>query len=187
MRVNVYIDESGIGRKFGATVYCITVCYNLDATDLDSKILQIEKSLRVPPFHWREHSWTVKTKFLDSILGIEHWSCMTVVIKNDKFNESAVEKLLAKAIQGLDVDKMYIDGKKPRKYINLVKKSFKNIGISVSKLKMVRHQSAGGLRVSDAVAGLVRLHYDGKSKADAIKFYKRFLNKKITTQILSGY
>ena len=139
------------------------------------------------PFHWRNHIWQVKTKFLDEIIKIEEWKSILVVISNKNYSYQLFENLLSKALQGLYIRKMYIDGKKHKDYVSKVKKSLKNVGIKINELKMVRHQAKGGLRLSDAVAGLARLHYDHKAKGESAMYFKRFLNKKITAQVMSGY
>jgi hypothetical protein len=183
--VNVYLDESGIIRKNGASVYCLTIVDTKISQQLDDKVFGIEKKLKILPFHWREHDWKIKSKFLNEIIKISEWNCIIVVINNKNFSQSLLSDLMA--LQGLEIKYFYFDGKKSKAYRNSVKKSFKELGIKISSLKFISSRSQGGLRLSDAIAGLSRLHYDNKSKIEAAQFYKKLLKNKISVQILNGY
>lgn len=186
-KIDVFVDESGILRKFGASVYCLVVCKTSDSAFIDNQIIEIEQDLKIPPFHWREHSWKIKVKFLRKIWDLENWTCLIIVVNNTRQSNQSTLELIAKALQGFDIHKMYIDGKKHKAYTNILKRSLKSLGIKVSTLRLVRHQARGGLRIADAVAGLARLNYDKKAKKEAVIYFGKFLKKKITTQILSGY
>lgn len=95
---------------------------------------------------------------------------------------TAMTKLLLKQ----DSFQLFIDGKKTKKYTYQVKEALKGCGIRVSTLKLVSHQSKGGLRISDTIAGISRLFYDSPSKKDSKILFEQCTKKKITTQILSG-
>lgn len=185
--VNVYLDESGINRKSGASVYCLTIIDSKISQELNEQILQIEKNLKIKPFHWREQDWKIKSKFLKKIIKIDGWNCIIIVINNKNFSQVLLTDFMAKALQGFEIRCFYFDGKKSKAYRNSVKRSFKNLGIKISSLKFVGNKSHAGIRLADAVAGLSRLHYDAKSKMEADSFFKLFLRNKISAQILNGY
>ena len=155
---DVFIDESGIFRVFGHSVYCLTICDSVFSSELDSKIAKVEENLKILPFHWRSHTWKIKEKFLKEILRIEKWECVLVVIGNKNYSYDLFQNLLSKALQGTEIRRMYIDGKKHKDYVNGVKKSF-----------------------------LARLNFDQKAKKESLTYYKKFLKQKITTQIVGGY
>lgn len=148
LQYDIFIDESGIFRDSGFSIYCLTICEHRLSESLDKKIIDIENKIKTPPFHWRNHVWKIKTKFLNEIIKIEDWNSILVVISNKNYTYSLFEELLSKALQGLDIKRMYIDGKKHKDYVNSVKKSLKNVGIKINELKMVRHQTKSGLIIS---------------------------------------
>jgi hypothetical protein len=184
LQYDVFIDESGIFRKFGHSIYCLTICDSKLSLNVDNFILDIEKELKISPFHWRDHNWKIKTKFLKELLKIEDWKCILIVIDNKRYSDQILYELLSSSLKGFTIKRMYIDGKKHKRYIDNVKKTLKKVGVNISELKMVRHQAKGGLRISDAVAGLARLHYDRKTKDNSLIFYRKFLKQKIA-QVVS--
>lgn len=181
---DVFIDESGIFRKFGHSVYCLTICDTKTSAELDQKIIYIEKKIKIDPFHWRNHIWKIKSDFLSELLKLKIWSCKLIIINNNSYSELRLQSYISKSLEGVNVKRMYIDGKKHKSYINDVKKALKKVGVKVNELKMVRHQAKGGLRISDAVAGLARLHYDEKTKGDSVVYYEKFMKQKIA-QVVS--
>lgn len=186
--VDVFVDESGINRGSGFSVFCLITCNTDFSQELNESVTRIEESLGIEPFHWRLHHWKIKVAFLQQVLKIDNWRGVAVVVNNTDFNYLRLEKILKEALLGLDVNRLYIDGKKTKNYTNTFKKSLKDAGLNLSKLKLVTSHSAAGLRLADAVAGLFRLKFDGKANSGEMAgLFDRFLKKKITTQLMSGF
>lgn len=185
-KIEVFIDESGVGRKTGYSIYCLTQCLSKYKNFLDEEIYKIEKTLNIAPFHWRKQSWRIKKRFLRRILKVLHWECTICIVDNKIHPYQTPEEIIAKSLLGLEIDTLYIDGKKTKKYTHAVKIALKELGLTVGILKLVTASSCGGLRISDAVAGLVRLSLEGKLDAEVVEILK-VVDKKITTQVVSGH
>lgn len=185
-KIDVFIDESGIGRKVGYSVYCLTYCFPSFKKEIDRLILEIEEKLKITTFHWREQSWIIKKKFLHQILKIIEWGCILCIVENKTHLFETPEQIIVKGLLGTSLDTIYIDGKKTKKYTHAVKKSLKNLGLNISSLKLVSSSACGGLRISDAVAGLVRLSLE-KNLTDDVGELLKQVNKKISAKIISGY
>lgn len=186
-KIDVYIDESGVSRKVGYSVYCLVLLPKIAKIVLDEKISAFEQKHKISPFHWREQSWNIKLKFLHFTKKIDSWNCLIAVVDNKKHPFVTPEQIIAKALLGNLVGTMYIDGKKTRKYIHAVKQSLKESGLQISKLKMVRSSSCGGLRIADSVAGLFRRSLEGKLEPESEEILDWFTKNKISAQVISGY
>lgn len=81
---------------------------------------------------------------------------------------------------------IFIDGKKPKWYENKLKKVLRDKAISVNKLRTIRNERSHiGLQLADALAGLVRYHFDNPNEKGAQRLFKKLKrDKKLTAQML---
>lgn len=84
------------------------------------------------------------------------------------------------------ITNIYIDGKKPKWYERKLKKVLRDKKISVKKIRTVRKAGApAGLQLADALAGLVRYHFDNPKGEDAKRWFLKFKrDKKLSAQFI---
>jgi hypothetical protein len=82
------------------------------------------------------------------------------------------------------IKKIILDGKKPKWYERRIKKILREKGVSIKKLRTLNDQSSAGLRLADALAGLVRHYHDRPT--DTVKRLYQLLTNKITAQLVDG-
>src|SRR3989344_4641009 len=63
-------------------------------------------------------------------------------------------------------------------YEQRLKKVLRDRGISVKKLSTVRRESEVGIQLADALAGLIRYHYDNPDRKDAKKWFDKLKKDK---------
>ena len=90
----------------------------------------------------------------------------------------AMDNIFDSLLTEKKISKIVIDGKHPLWYQRRIKSGLRRKGITVKKLRMASDESAAGLRVADALAGLIRSHYDKPTELTASLF--RLLQTKIT-------
>lgn len=175
----VFIDESGIHKATGhSTIALVCVKIVVNKT-LEEKILQIENDLKIKAFHWSEFAsrrgWGIREKFIRKVINID-FALKVSVIKNpinfSKYFPTAVASLIGKE----KIEQIVIDGKKPRWYVKQMKKILRDRGVTVRKVRIVSARGSAGLRLADAMAGLIRSHYD-KATPMTKKLYKIIENK----------
>lgn len=174
----MFVDESGIHKKDGRSVF-VAVCIVLDnVQELEEIILSVEKRLKIQKFHWSEAAWPVRREFLETVFSL-NFVAIIGIIRNPISSDEGVESVLPDLLRGIDIEKLFIDGKKPRAYVASVKKLLRDKGLSTKKLRMVKDDGYPGVRVADALAGVTRAALDGKIKAD-IWFEKLKKRKSVT-------
>jgi hypothetical protein len=109
----------------------------------------------------------------------------SIAIFNNPISQT---KALEWALQHLLIENnfrtIFIDGKKPRWVERRFKKVLRDKGITVKKLRTVRHDSSPCIRLADALAGLSRSYYDNPDGRAKPLWNK--IQKQITTQLVGG-
>ena len=176
----IFIDESNIHNIFGNSTFVLVYIEVDNYQEVTDKILTAEKELSLGGFHWSESTLVVKDKFLDKISKI-NFKFKLAVIKNPINPFREMERILPHMAIEPNIQKIVIDGTKPKKYERKIKKILRDNGLSLRKLKTANDSSEAGLRLADAIAGLCRWHYDKKKPELVGKYFKRLKDKLIIT------
>lgn len=176
-RMIVFIDESGIHKKVDHSTFALAYITVNNYDQIEQRILQIEKKLKINNFHWSETIWKTKKEFMDLALSLD-FNVKIAIVKNPVRPDWELEKVLSHTIIEKDIKKIFIDGKKPKWYERKIKHILRDKNISVKKLKTVTDQQSAGIRLADMIAGLTRSYFDKKNPKRFNKYYKR-LEKKI--------
>lgn len=177
----IFLDESGTHKKFG--YYTIALVYVIDKNIelLNQVVIQSERELHIHYFHWSEHTWNLRKRFLYSVLN-QDFLIKIAVIKNP-FNQDKFEEILKHLIVEKNIRVLMIDGKKSRAYKQKLKKVLRSQGIYLGKLITANDKSFPVLRIADLCAGLVRTYYNNKDSYEITQLYKK-LQSKILVVIL---
>jgi hypothetical protein len=174
----VFIDESGIHKENGHSVFAFVYIVVKNYPQFERDIIQLEKELRIEKFHWSETSWAVREKFFARLILME-FEVKVGIVENPIRPEKEFERLLLHMLVENKIQAVYIDGEKPKQYAKRIKKVLRDRGSSVRKLRMIHDEQSAGIRVADAMAGLTRAYFDGKQNLKLEQWYNRFRKKKI--------
>lgn len=179
----IFVDESGVHKQKGKSSVVLVYVMVENVEKLEKSIIETEGELKITSFHWAKHIWKIRQAFIQTLQN-EDFTVKAAIIQNPFSNkqfEDAIEALLTER----KINKMVIDGKKPKWYLLRLKKILRGRGISVKKIRVGNDKSFPCLRLADAYAGLIRAYWEDKENKKVKKVYK-IANKKITTQVLSG-
>lgn len=180
----IFIDESGTHKKTDHSSTAIVYIEVPKLENVEQKILEIEKELRIETFHWGEERWQVRNKFLSKIINLD-FTVKVAIFENPIHPEKMTELVFKHLITESDIKNIYIDGEKPKWYEHRLKKVLRDKGISVKKLKTVRSKSSPGIHLADCLAGLIRRYYDNPSEPNPLRWFKKLKKeKKIIAQLL---
>lgn len=179
----IFIDESGIHKQVDHSTVVLVYVLIESVENVEHKIIEIEKELKIKSFHWKEQRWKIKGAFLAKIAKLP-FKIKVAILRNPINLSKEVENVLCHLITEKKIKKIIIEGKKPRWYELKIKKVLRDKGVSVRKLRSAKGTSFPGLRLADAMAGLIRSFCDNP-KDENKKFYQLF-EKKITAQFLGG-
>lgn len=174
----IFIDESGIHRRDGKSSVALVYVVVNNLENLEHSIERTEQSLKISSFHWPRHIWKIRNKFLIALLK-ENFEVKVSIIDNP-FNQKVFENSLSYLITERKIDKIIIDGKKPKWYVLRLKKVLREKGISVKKIRFGNDKSYPCLRLADVYAGLLSAYFNDQKNEKAKDLYK-LANKKITT------
>lgn len=179
----IFIDESGTHKQTDHSVFALVYISTQDIDTIENRVTEIERVLRVPPFHWREHSWHIREQFIEQALSLPFF-VKAAVFQNPQNPSDALEW----AIKHLFVEKtpgiIIIDGEKPRWIERRLKKTLRDQRITLQTARTARNGSAGGIRLADAFAGLCRAHFDNPT-GKSFPLWNKSRNK-ITALLLGG-
>lgn len=179
----IFIDESGIHKKDGHSTTSLVYVKVEHVEKLNSAILQLEKNLKIEPFHWSEEGWKGRQSFLEGIIK-EDFEVKIFVFQNP-FTEEKMEFALKHLIAEKYIKTIIIDGKKTRQYALRLKKALRERKVVVKHIRMGNDTSFPGLRLADLFAGLVRSYVDNRDNPKVIGLYK-LAKTKITIQLMDG-
>ena len=154
-----------------------------DRDYIEREITKIEQRHRIPEFHWVNEPWKLRAAFLSDAARLP-FTVKVAIFRNPISPVPALEWSLKHVLVEKRFYAILIDGEKPKWVERQLKKTLRDKGISVRKLKTVRRSASPGIRLADAIAGLVRAYYDdpqGKAKP-----LWENIRKKITTQLVGG-
>lgn len=179
----IFIDESGTHKQSGHAVNAVVYIKIDNLEKVEEQMRKILLELKLETFHWAEHGWKVRINFLERILSLD-FTFKVGVFKNPVKIGEMTETIFQHLFTEKDIEKVFIDGKQPKWYERRLKKVLRDKGISVKKLRTVRNEiSQPGIQLADALAGLVRYHFDNPSAEDATKWFGKFeKQKKLSAQ-----
>lgn len=177
----IFIDESGVHKQLDHTVYALAYVAVSAYSDLEQKIVSIERELGIESFHWAKTVWKVKERFMDSVLRLD-FTAKLAILKNPVSPERELERILEHMLVERGIRSIFIDGKKPSWYERKIKHTLRRKGISVRKLRTVSDTQYAGIRLADMIAGLARSCYDKKNIERLLPYFRR-LQKKITVTV----
>lgn len=169
----IFIDESGTGSKIGHATISVVYLEILNRYKFEKQYKKILVDLKLESFHWAEHGWKVRQKFIFKILDLD-FTCKVAFFENPININDMYDMVFQQLIVEKDIKNIYIDGKKQKSYERRLKMILRIKGIKLSKLKSVRKEdSFGGLQLADSIAGLTRYFEDNPNAVDANKLIKK--------------
>jgi hypothetical protein len=154
----VFIDESGTNKPNGQCVF-VAILIESEKLDSVSKIVEAaEASVNAETFHWRGKSSLLRAEFVRRISLANFLVCFVCFGNPLTDYGAALESLVITSCVNLNIRKIIIDGRKGKTYEKHLKKALRDKGISTRKLKTAADEAYPGLRVADALAGLIRTH-----------------------------
>ncbi len=169
----IFIDESGTHKQSGHASNAIVYIRIENLVDVEEKIKSILAKLELETFHWADHGWKVRNRFLKEIINLD-FTFKVGIFKNPVKTNEMTEAVLESLITEKNIKNVFIDGKQPQWYERKLKKVLRNKGIPIKKLRTARSKSHPGLQLADTIAGLTRYHFDNPEAEDAKKWVKRF-------------
>lgn len=181
----IFIDESGTHKQSDHSTNALVYVEIKNLEKFESEISKLAGTLDMDTFHWADHGWKVRNKFLEGINELS-FTFKVGVFKNPAKVHEMTETVFQYLITEEKITNIYIDGKKPKWYERKLKKVLRDKKISIKKLRTVRKAGApAGLQLADALAGLVRYHFDNPGGEDAKRWFKKFIkDKKLTAQFI---
>lgn len=171
----IFLDESGIHKNNGITSIALVFVMSNDLETLNSGVLEAENKLRIKYFHWADHNWNFKEKFLRKIIKLPF--TLKVLIFKNPFSLNHYERALKYTLVDQELGILVIDGKKSKHYQKEYKKILRDRGIILKKLVLGNDKGYPTLRIADFVAGLTRIYSEGPSRKEAKKLYEILLSK----------
>lgn len=163
----IFIDESGIQKGSGHSVVSFVYLCLSNAKEVEDAILSIEEKIGIRHFHWSDFGsdkgWKIRETFLIAASKL-NFTFKISLVKNPINYSRAFENIFKHLIVESRVNKIVIDGKKPRWYGHKLKKVLRDKNISVKKIRTMNDESSPGLRLADALAGLFRSHADNPTE-----------------------
>jgi len=158
----IIVDESNIHRQDGKSTIALLYLPDLDALEhLNQTVLQIERTLKINPFHWAGSNWRVRDKFVAALMSLKPDFRIKLAVMTNPVNiDRSMELALGHLITERQLRRIIIDGAKPKHYTARLKKTLRDKGITVRKLRTEDDKETPALRVADAVAGLARHHIE---------------------------
>lgn len=182
----IFIDESGIHKKEGHSTTAVVYVEVTRLEDLERDLKLIEQSLRIRSFHWADERWLIRNKFLSSIVKLD-FNVKVAVFENPKNVGEMLEVVFRHLITEKNIKNILIDGKKPRWYELRLKKVLRDKGVSIRKLRTVKSDTNLGIQLADAMAGLVRYHFDNPGAPDAKKWFNKFRKAQKIKFVVTSY
>ena len=167
----IFIDESGTHKQSGHASNAVVYIKIKNLTGVEEEIKSTLTKLELETFHWADHGWKVRNRFLKEIINLDFTFKVGIFrnpVKTDEMTEIVLESLITER----NIKNIFIDGKQPKWYERKLKKVLRDKGISIKKLRTARSKSHPGLQLADTIAGLARYHFDNPEAEDAKKWVK---------------
>ena len=183
----IFIDELGIHKQEGHSVVSFVYLCLSNAEEIENKILSIEREVGIRHFHWAnfgsKNGWRVREAFLSAVSKL-NFSFKIFSTDNPIKYSGVFEMVFNHLIVEHRINKIVIDGKKPKWYGHKLKKVLRDKNISVKKIRTMDDESSPGLRLADALAGLFRSNADNPT--EKTKRLVALFKNKITAQLIGG-
>lgn len=173
----IFIDESGTHKQSDHATEVIVYIKVSNLTKVEQRILALEEKLHIRSFHWGDERWAVRNKFLEGIIDLD-FTLKVAIFENPVRPEKMIEYVFKHLITEDNIQRVFIDGKKPKWYEHKLKKILRDRRISVKTLRTVRSESSPGIQLADCLAGLIRRYYDKPNEADTKKWFKKLKRDK---------
>lgn len=173
----IFIDESGIHKQTGHSAASVVYIEVNNLEKFETKLKKIEADLKISYFYWAEERWFMKNKFLSRIFDLD-FTVKVAVFENPVKPDSMLEVVFQHLITEKTINRIYIDGQKPKWYEHKLKKVLRDKGVSLKKLRMVRSRSEVGIQLADALASLIRYYHDNPQEKDAKKWVTKLKKEK---------
>ena len=173
----IFIDESGIHKQTGHSTASVVYVRVKNLEKFEDGIKKIKKDLNISSFHWAEERWLMKNKFLSRIFELD-FTVKVAIFENPVGLGAILESVFQHLIIEENINKIYIDGEKPKWYEHKLKKVLRDKGVAVKKLKTVRSRSEVGIQLADALASLIRYYHDNPEEKDAKKWFNKLKKEK---------
>ena len=175
MKFNIYIDESGTNKLNLHSTVAFSYVKILEQEEFDQKFIEIEKNLKIKPFHWVDNSWSIREKFLNEVIKLD-FVCKIMISRNPVLPDKQMEKAIKYLLIEKNIGNIYIDGGKSKKYLSKIKNIVRSKGITTKKIDGVNDQQYPGIRLADLCAGIVRSYMDNKDEKSE-KLFKKLRSK----------
>jgi hypothetical protein len=159
----IFVDESGTNKSTGVSVFAAVLVDPDKLQELDQLVAAAEEAAKVRSFHWSKAPWPVREAFIKAVARGD-FSVRHQLSKNPLTDfGAALESTLITASEGMEVQKVVLDGRKDKSYERRLKKALRDKGMSSKKLRTADDEAFPMLRVADAVAGLLRANANNPS------------------------
>lgn len=163
----VYIDESGIHKSIDHSSFVIVYVKFANKDILNRQVLEIENKLGIENFHWSDYStksgWNIRSRFVKSISKLD-FTFKYTILKNPINTKIELDNLLIDISRDNSIHEIYIDGKQLKWVERKIKKSLRDRGMRIGKVKLVDDKSEPVIRIADAIANVVRIYHDKPQK-----------------------
>lgn len=174
----IFIDESGTHKQSGHAANAIVYIKITNLEEVEQGLKEILKDLELDFFHWADHGWKVRNRFLKKIIRL-NFTFKIGIFQNPIKTHEMTETVFGELITEKAIKNVFIDGKQPKWYERRLKKVLRDKGISVGKLRTIRNESSHpGIQLADSLAGLFRYHFENPRAEDAQKWVGRFKKEK---------
>lgn len=137
----IFIDESGTHKQSGHAANAVVYITLDNIEKVEDQLKQILNNMDLESFHWADHGWKVRDKFLKEIIKLD-FTFKVGIFKNPVKTGDMTEVVFQHLITEKDIEKVYIDGKQPKWYERRLKKVLRDKGISARKLRTVRNEAS---------------------------------------------
>lgn len=181
MLMNIFIDESGIHSPVGHSTIALVYIQTTDLAKLEKQIIAAEiEAGMYGGFHWAHRNWIMRERFITAMISADFKIKLALLI-NPINMDASLEDALRHLIIEKHIERIFIDGNKPKSYTRRLKKILRDKNVSVKTLRTVNDQAMPAIRLADAVAGLCRYYHD-QPDSRAKPLYK-LLKPKITVTL----
>lgn len=169
----VFIDESGIHKQTGHSTTAVVSIEIKSLQKVEEQITKILKDLHINYFHWADERWLMRKQFLSHVINLD-FTVTIAVFENPVHPDRMLAVVFKYLVANEKIDRIFIDGKKPKWYEQKLKKTLRDKGLSVRKLTTVRKEtSQPGLQLADCIAGLARYSHDHPDSKDARHWFNQ--------------
>lgn len=117
----IFIDESGTHKQSGHATNAVVYITLENIEKVENQIRQILGEMELDSFHWADHGWKIRDKFLKEIIKLD-FEFKVGIFKNPVKMGEMTENVFQHLITEKDIEKVWIDGKQPKWYERRLKR-----------------------------------------------------------------